>query len=128
MKLTQIPNNQLIRLSIIFVSLVIIAIIPPEILFDETQVVCIHYYLFGIQCPLCGMTRAVYQFTHFQFASALDYNIMVALLPLYLAIDISTIIFRQKWLVLIRKIVVALILAGLIILYAFRIAHYFNQI
>jgi hypothetical protein len=128
MNIKQISNNQLIRLSIIFVSLVIIAIIPPEILFDETQVVCIHYYLFGIQCPLCGMTRAVYQFTHFQFASAFNYNIIVALLPLYLGIDISTLFFRQKWLVLIRKTVVALILAGLIILYAFRIAYHFNHI
>ena len=128
MKRTQIPHNQRIRLSIIFVSLVIIAIIPREILFDETRIVCIHYYLFGIQCPLCGMTRAIYQFTHFQFVSAFNYNIIVGLLPLYLGIDISTLFFRQKWLVLIRKIVVALILAGLIILYAFRIAHYYNQI
>lgn len=128
MKIAQISHNQLIRLSIIFILLIIVALIPSEILFDETQVMCIHYYLFGIQCPLCGMTRAVYQFIHLQFASGINYNIVVALLPLYLVIDITTIFFRQNWLLTVKKTVVALIIAGFILLYAFRIANYFHWI
>jgi len=99
---------------------------PQEVIFDETKVVCIHKYLLGFQCPLCGMTRAVYQISHLQFASAVSYNVVVVLLPLYLAIDIAIIFFRQKALLVARKIVVAFILAGFILLYAFRIANHFN--
>ena len=122
----QITNNQSIRLTVIFVLVLVVAMIPHDILFDETHVVCIHYYLFGFQCPLCGMTRAVYEFTHLQFASAINYNIVVALLPLYLLTDIATIFFHQNWLVQVRKIVVIGIIAGFVLLYVFRIVNHFN--
>jgi len=122
----QITNNQSIRLTVLFVLVLVVALIPHDILFDETHVVCIHYSLFGFQCPLCGMTRAVYEFTHLQFASAIRYNMVVALLPLYLLTDIATIFFHQKRIIQIRKIVVILIIAGLILLYIFRIVQHFN--
>ena len=121
----QITNNQLIRLTVLFVLVLVVALIPRDILFDETHVVCIHYYLFGFQCPLCGMTRAVYEFTHLQFASAISYNMVVALLPLYLLMDIATIFFKQNLVIQIRKIVVILIIAGLVLLYIFRIIQHF---
>ena len=122
----QITNNQSIRLSALFVLVLVVALIPREVLFDETHMVCIHYYFLGFQCPLCGMTRAVYEFTHFQFASAISYNLVVALLPLYLLMDIATIFFKQNLVIQIRKIVVILIIAGLVLLYIFRIVNHFN--
>jgi hypothetical protein len=122
----QIANNQSIRLTVIFVLALVVALVPRDILFDETHVVCIHYYLFGFQCPLCGMTRAVYEFIHLQFASAISYNMVVALLPFYLLMDIATIFFHQNWLVKVRKTVVILIIAGLGLLYIFRIVQHFN--
>jgi len=125
-KIAQIPNNQLLRLAIIFTLLVIVALIPREFVFDETHSVCIHYYLFGFQCPLCGMTRAVYEMAHLRFATSINYNAVVALLPLYLAMDIATIFFKQNWLLQVRKTFVLLIIAGLLILYAFRIIQHFN--
>ncbi|HZL12253.1 MAG TPA: DUF2752 domain-containing protein [Prolixibacteraceae bacterium] len=125
MKANQLSVNQIIRISSIFILLVIVELIPREILFDETKVVCIHKYLFGFQCPLCGMTRAVYEFTHLHFASAVNYNVVVGLLPLYLVIDISSIFFRQNWLLTLRKTVVVLIFAGLLVLYTFRFANHF---
>jgi len=121
----QITNNQLIRLTVLFVLVLVVALIPRDILFDETHVVCIQYYLFGFQCPLCGMTRAVYEFTHLHFASAISYNMVVALLPLYLLMDIATIFFKQNLVIQIRKIVVILIIAGLVLLYIFRIIQHF---
>jgi len=125
-KITLLSYNQLIRPIIIFILLVSVALIPRKILFDETQVVCIHNYLFGFQCPLCGMTRAVYQFTHFQFASALNYNVVVALLPLFLVIDIITVFYKKNWLAIVKKNVVILIALAFLLLYAFRIVHHFN--
>ena len=129
MKIAQIPYNQLIRLTIILGLLVIVALIPHQFLFDETHWVCIHYYLLGFQCPLCGMTRAVHDFMHLQFASAISYNIVVALLPLYLAADIAVIFFKRNQLfVQARKILVILIMAGLLLLYIFRIVIHFRVI
>lgn len=128
MKIAQLRNNQLIRIIIILVLLMIVSLIPYETLFDETHSTCIHYYFLGFQCPLCGMTRAVYEFTHFRVVSALRYNIVVALLPLYLVMDITTIFFRQNWLANAKKIVIALIIAGFLLLYAFRIADHFRLI
>jgi hypothetical protein len=72
------------------------------------------------------MTRAVYQISHLQFASAVSFNAVIVLLPLYLAVDIATIFFRQKALLVVRKMVVAFIFAGFLLLYAFRVANHFN--
>jgi len=126
MKSTQSLKNQRIQLVVILVMLISVSLIPYEILFDETRPFCIHLFLFGFQCPLCGMTRAVHQFTHLKFASAIHYNIVVALLPLYLAVDIVTLLLKQTWLEVIRKIIVYLIIAGFLSLYAFRIGQHFN--
>jgi len=112
---------------LIFLVLVV-ALIPRDILFDETHVVCIHHYLFGFQCPLCGMTRAVYEVTHLRMASAINFNVVVVLLPIYLLMDIATIFFNQNWLVQARKIVVILIFAGLLLLYVFRIVQHLNWV
>lgn len=125
-KMIQSDSNQQFRLVIIGVLVVIVALISREILFDETHVVCLHYYLFGFQCPLCGMTRAVHEFTHLQFASAINYNVMVLLFPIYLLMDIATIFFKQNWLARSRKAIVFLIIAGLFLLYVFRIVNHFN--
>jgi len=125
-KIAQAPSNQLIRLTIILGLLLIVALIPCQILFDETHSVCIHYWLLGFQCPLCGMTRAVYEMTHLRFATAINYNAVVALLPLYLATDIATLFFKQNWLLQVRKTFLLLIIAGLLMLYAFRIIQHSN--
>ena len=126
MKLAQSSANQNIRLFAIFVVWMIVMLMPREVLFDETQLVCIHKYLFGFQCPLCGMTRAVYQFSHFEFLSAVNYNFVVVFLPTYLVIDIGTIFNPQRWLIVTRKIILILIGFSLVLLYTYRITHYFN--
>jgi hypothetical protein len=123
---TQSDNNQRIRLVVILILLATVALIPFEILFDESHPVCIHLYLLGFQCPLCGMTRAVHQFTHFRFASAVNYNLVVVLLPLYLSFDILTLFQKQNRFKVIRKIIVYSIIAGFLLLYAFRIGKHFS--
>jgi hypothetical protein len=122
---TQKSKNQLIRISVISLALLVLILIHFEQL-SKSHSVCIHYYLLGFQCPLCGMTRAVHLFMHLQFVSALQYNAVVALLPLYLIVDFSTYFYPQNWLIVAKRVVVILIVAGLIALYAFRIACHFN--
>ncbi len=128
MKVFQLQSNQHIRIIILIIAILTVSLFPHDLLFDETKVVCIHYYLFGFQCPLCGMTRAVYQFTHLQFASAINYNAVVALLPVYFVADILSLFIRKSWLLTLRKIVFVLILIGLLLLYLFRIAMHLGWI
>ncbi len=126
MKVAQVSSNQIIRLSVILALLMVVVLIPYEILFDETRVVCIHQYLFGFQCPLCGMTRAVHEFTHLRIASAINYNVVVVLLPGYLVVDATSVFYPQKWLAIVKKTVVVIIIAGFLLLYVFRIVQHFN--
>ena len=128
MKITQSSANQFIRLSTIFIVWMIVMLMPGEVLFDDTQLVCIHKYLFGFECPLCGMTRAVYQFSHFKFLSAVNYNFVVIFLPLYLVFDFGTIFNPQRWVTVVRKTIFILIGISLALLYAFRIIDHFNQL
>ena len=119
-------KNQIIRLIILLILLAIVSFIPYGILFDETKSVCIHNYLFGFQCPLCGMTHAVYQTMHLKVASAINYNVVVVLLPLYFLMDISSIWIRGNWLLKAKKITIIFIVASILLLYAFRIGKHFN--
>lgn len=116
--------NQLARVIITSFCLVVIFLIPYDILFGETNIVCVHKYLFGFQCPLCGMTRAVYQFIHFRIYSALSYNVVVVLLPIYFGMDITSLFLHESWLISAKRIVVATIIVAFLLLYAFRIYKY----
>ena len=124
----QITNNQSIRLLVLLFLVLVVALISRDILFDETRVVCIHYYLFGFQCPLCGMTRAVHEVAHLRIASAINYNVVVVLLPIYLVVDATSVFYPQKWLAIVKKGVVVLILAGFIWVYVIRIVQHFNWV
>ncbi|HET6559270.1 MAG TPA: DUF2752 domain-containing protein [Prolixibacteraceae bacterium] len=117
-------NNQIIRTIVLSILLVVICLVPYDTLFDEKNTVCIHHSIFGFQCPLCGMTRAVYQLMHLQFASAVSYNFAVALLPIYMGMDLATLYFQQKWLRQAKKIILVVIVAALVLLYALRIYNH----
>lgn len=121
-------NNQRIRIIALLILLVVISLIPSDTLFDARNTVCIHHRMFGFECPLCGMTRAVYQFIHLEFSSAFRYNAVIALLPLYLVLDITTLYFHQRWLQAARKGLVILILAAFLLLYCGRIYQHFYGI
>lgn len=47
----------------------------------NTQHACVFVKYFGIECPGCGMTRAIREVIHLHFASAFQYHPMVFSMP-----------------------------------------------
>ena len=121
-------KNQVIRLIMLLILLVAVSLIPHNILFDQANSVCVHHHLFGFQCPLCGMTRAVHQAVHLQIGSAIHYNMVIVLLPFYFVMDVMTLFIRSSWLLRAKKIMVVLIFVALLLLYAFRIYKHFWEV
>lgn len=121
-------NNQIIRIILLLFLLAAIYLLSYDTLFNGKNTVCIHNFIFGFQCPLCGMTRAVYQLMHLQLASAINYNFAVVLLPFYMGLDIATIFFQKNWLRVAKKTLLAGIVAALVLLYAYRIYQHLHGI
>jgi len=119
-------KNQAIRIVVICIALLVVMCAPFPVMSGSIFSVCIHYRLLGVQCPLCGMTHAVHQFMHLRFISAIQYNPVVILLPLYVVFDVATCLFDANWLKGIKKWIVISILASLLALYVYRIGDYFQ--
>ncbi len=49
-------------------------LLPADFFDNSNWVLCIHKRLFGVECPGCGMTRAVMHLHHFDFEKAIDFN------------------------------------------------------
>ncbi len=74
---------------------------------------CPFKLIFGIPCPLCGMTRAFVSLLKLDFSAAFEYNAMVWSLPiLYLLFLFDGKIFKNKYA---NTAVLALISAGFVI-------------
>ena len=48
---------------------------------DYFDIPCIFVRLFGIECPGCGMTRALFAVLRFDFLQALKYNVVIFFMP-----------------------------------------------
>ena len=88
--LTFLGTSQLVKIIIeshttikryVFVLTIITAIIIlynlPETLFKSElneYSYCIHKQIFGINCPGCGLTRAIFYFIHFDYKKAILLN------------------------------------------------------
>jgi hypothetical protein len=79
-----VPDKFLMRSKkqkiLIFASSVVVLLIifhiPREWIYDNPSL-CIHKSIFGIECPFCGMTRAVYEIVHLKFIEAIRLNFAI---------------------------------------------------
>jgi hypothetical protein len=117
------PLNRKILL-IILIVIIIVAIfhIPAAWVYGDGGVVCLHKKLLGIGCPLCGMTRAVYELVHWNFAVSLQQNFNIIPFTLLLMCWMIYYIFPSP--IMHKAGIVMLIIsaAGFIVVYALRIA------
>jgi hypothetical protein len=112
-----------IKYFFIGAAIVFLLVIPGELLFQSQQLVCIFKNFTGLQCPLCGMTRASYELAHLKFLLAFRFNPMSLFLPILLILEISYDFHPSSPIKQIRKIVFVLLLTGLIGLFFIRIFH-----
>lgn len=78
--------------------------------------VCYYNEWLGIPCPLCGLTRAVFEFMHFRFYSAWDFNPLVYPLYLWFGIETACYIWHTNKLIFTFLRVYRFFLAGLFVL------------
>ncbi len=114
--------KQEIFLIILFITILFIIFhLPSGWIYNESNSICIHKRLFGIGCPLCGITRAAYDIVHFNFAKAIKENFNV--LPLTITL-ICWIVYYFYPMSIIRKLCIIMLfvtLAGFIIVYTLRL-------
>lgn len=107
-------------ISIVIISLTIFHI-PSEWIHDNTNSYCIHKSIFGIECPFCGMTRAVYDMLHFNFTDVIHENFVVIPFVVTFFFWISAFIFKNAILRKTAQIMTYISAAGFIIIYTLRI-------
>jgi hypothetical protein len=117
-----VNTNYLILSLIIFISLIIISSLPREYLFSKSTI-CLHYRIFGIQCPFCGGLRAVYCFLHLEFAASIKYNYNVILLALLLPVIVTRIFSSSPWALAIEKVILIMLAFGFSLIYIIRLAN-----
>ncbi len=115
-------KNLIIKYSAISVLILLLFILPESLFNDPDRTFCLHRKLLGIQCPLCGMTRACYDMVHLRIVHALKYNAAVAFLPLLLMLDLSGLFFKGQEPARIKKYANMLFIASLLVIYMVRIS------
>lgn len=77
----------------VLVSFAVIAIfwalLPVNFIFNS-QSVCFHYKLLGLQCPFCGLSRAAYLLVHLQLAQAWQLNPLIFFIAWLYALEWAT--------------------------------------
>jgi hypothetical protein len=114
-----------IKYGMILLVVLLLLFIPEHVIFHEGTSLCIFNILTGIQCPLCGMTRASCDLLHFRAMSAIHYNPVSVFLPIILVIEIVYDVFHRDNLKKLRRIMFLIFFISLGILFALRIVDYF---
>jgi len=80
--------------------------IPRKVMLGSRQLqLCLSQRYLGIDCPGCGMTRALYSFMHGNFRAALHFNLAILSIIPVLIIEILMMIGHQnKILLCTRKV------------------------
>jgi len=74
----------------------VLAFVPGDY-FDTGESICISRLVADIDCPGCGMTRAIQHSLHLEFQEALAYNkLVVVVLPLLIIVWVKEIYRSYK--------------------------------
>jgi hypothetical protein len=118
-------NTSDTKLKIIFLGsfaflAIIWALVPESVVFKSAPV-CIHYRIFGLQCPFCGLSRAGYCLLHLRLAEAWLYNPLIFFIAWLYTLELAT-FFHLKYIPVVRKTSWWVGLGLVVIIYVIRLA------
>jgi hypothetical protein len=119
-------RNHYIPLGLLlFITLIIL---KPEFLINNQEGVsnCIHFKLFGFECPGCGLTRAIYHLIHLNFHIALLLNPTVILVFPIVILELISLFCQKGFIKKLKKLTYLLFVVSLFFLYSIRASNYFN--
>jgi len=90
----------------IWISIPFIFLILPSDQFDQGIVICPSKYFLNLNCPGCGLTRAIMHLMHFEFISAWTFNkLSFFIFPILIMIYFHVIgrYFNKNWFGFIRS-------------------------
>lgn len=104
---------------LIWLSLIVMFFVPEHYIIGGGPSLCLHKLLTGYQCPLCGLTKATWSVSHFQWLRAFSYNPVIYLLiavQILWTIQLWTNLNAKQWL----RYSLYLLLVSFLTLYAIR--------
>lgn len=116
--------NKILKYGFITLGIMFLALIPPRFVFNDQMPVCIFRYLTGIECPLCGMTRAGYELMHLNLADAFRSNPVSFLLPLLVMAEIGYDIAQSEYFKRLRMASWFIFFASLAVLFIIRLISF----
>ena len=95
-------------------------------LFLGKHEICLYHSWFGIPCPFCGLTRAVYELMHLRIVSAWNFNPLVFLLMIWFIAELAYVILPiRNHLSVFLKVLRFVILGSVLLLLLIRCFKYF---
>ncbi|MCM8830178.1 MAG: DUF2752 domain-containing protein [Candidatus Omnitrophica bacterium] len=86
---------RLFKFIILYMFLPVTLFFIPPTSFKNLPSICLYKTIFRIECPGCGITRAVLSLLHFRFYDALNYNrLVVVVFPVLVYIFLKQALFE----------------------------------
>jgi len=110
---------------IIPVALVIFYCLPERFFVSglNEESYCLHKSIFGVECPGCGLTRAIYYMLHVSFNKAIGLNAAVVFAFPVMIGEIGYRFQPAQWIIKTRFILYLCFCLALLLLYLIRIYH-----
>jgi hypothetical protein len=115
-----------IKYGLILLAITLLLVIPEHFIYHGHASFCMFKALTGIECPLCGMTRASCDLLHFRLVSAIHFNPVSIFLPVLLLTEILNDVYPGHLLKRTRRVILILFFVGLGILFILRIIARFT--
>ncbi len=78
---------------VVLIFAAVVFFVVPTAFFQDGHSLCLFQNLFGVECPGCGMTRALSALGHGDYLAALQFNSLVLVVaPLLLFVFLRTIL------------------------------------